>query len=152
MILFALRHADRTTDGDQLSPAGVKRAELLARMLGESGVRIAFCSDAARTQQTVAPLKNALGAALQVVVVPTNGPQGIDGHIRDIVNRLDALPQDAVAVAVGHTNTIRPIIEGIGGKNPDPIAAETSSRKMSVVSRFTSGIVWCMSLHGEKTP
>ena len=75
MILFALRHADRTTDGDQLSPAGVKRAELLARMLGESGVRIALCSDAARTQQTVAPLKNALGAALKVVVVRTDGPR-----------------------------------------------------------------------------
>jgi hypothetical protein len=64
------------------------------------------------------------------------------------VNRLKALPQDAVAVAVGHTNTIRPIIEGIGGKNTDPIA-ENEFDKLFVVD--SSGIVALMR-YGEKTP
>ena len=61
MIVFALRHADRTP-ADDLSPAGVERSELLARMLGESGVRTAYCSDAIRTQRTVEPLQKLLGA------------------------------------------------------------------------------------------
>ena len=147
MILFALRHADRMPDGDRLSPAGMKRAELLARTLGESGVRIAFRSDAARTEQTVAPLKNALGGALEVVVVRTDGPHGIDGHIRDIVNRLKTLPQDAVAVVVGHTNTIGPVIKGISGKDTDPIA-ENQFDKLFVVD--SSGTV-ALTRYGEKT-
>ena len=149
MILFALRHADRTAGGD-LSPAGVKRAELLARILGESGVRTAFCSDAARTQQTVAPLKKALGAALQVVVVRTDGPDGIDGHIRDIVNRLKALPQDAVAVAVGHTNTIRPIIKAMSGKDTGLIAENEFDKLFAVATVDSSGTVALMR-YGEKT-
>ena len=41
MIVFALRHADRTA-GDDLSTAGQERAELLARMLVESGINGAF--------------------------------------------------------------------------------------------------------------
>jgi hypothetical protein len=78
------------------------------------------------------PLKNALGTALEVVVVRTDGPGGIDGHIRDIVNRLKALPKDAVAMAVGHTNTIGLIIKGVSGRNIDRRSQKTSSTNCSL--------------------
>ena len=61
MVVFVLRHADRDPAADTLSAAGVKRAEFLAHMLAGSGVSEAFCSDAQRTHQTLAPLKQALG-------------------------------------------------------------------------------------------
>ena len=150
MILFALRHADKKADSDALSPAGVKRAELLARTLGESGVRTAFCSDALRTQQTVAPLKNALHGTLEVVVVRTDGPDGINKHIRDTIKRLRALPQDAVAVAVGHTNTIRPIVKELSGKDPGSIA-ETEFDKLFMVATVNASGTVALLRYGEKT-
>src|SRR5881275_2273062 len=61
MIIFALRHADRTA-ADDLSPAGRERAELLARMLAETGVSIAYRSDAVRAARTLERLERAGGA------------------------------------------------------------------------------------------
>ena len=63
MIVFALRHADRTATGDDLSPAGHKRALLLARMLAESGVSVVFRSNAVRAARTVEPLKQRRSAS-----------------------------------------------------------------------------------------
>lgn len=56
MIVFALRHANRTA-GDDLSPAGELRAKLLARMLAESGVSVAFRSHFIRAVKTLKPLE-----------------------------------------------------------------------------------------------
>ena len=123
MIVFALRHADRKpAPDDDLSPAGVERATLLARMLTESGIRAAYCSDAVRTQLTVAPLKKLLGAKLEVVVVPTTAAGGVDAHVQHIVDAVKALPDDAVAAVVGHSNTVGPVVKGLTGRKIDPIA------------------------------
>src|SRR2546423_2485982 len=122
MIVFALRHADRKADGtDDLSPAGIERAELLARMLAESGIRKAYCSDARRAQRTMAPLKDLLGEKLMIVVVLAD-PDHIAVHVKQIVDQIKALPDDAVAAVVGHTNTVGSIIKGLTGRTIDAIA------------------------------
>ena len=122
MIVFALRHADRKPADDDLSPAGVERATLLARMLAESGIRTVYCSDAVRTQLTVAPLKKLLGAKLEVVVVPITAAGGVAAHVQHIVDAVKALPDDAVAAVVGHSNTVGPVVKGLTGRKIDPIA------------------------------
>lgn len=137
MIVFALRHADRTPAGD-LSPAGIERAELLARMLGESGIRTAYCSDQIRTQRTTDPLKALLGAKLQVVVVRTDGAGGLDGHVQEIVTRAKALPGDAVAAVVGHSNTVDRIIKELTGREITPIEEHEFDR-LFVLSVPASG-------------
>jgi phosphohistidine phosphatase SixA len=137
MIVFALRHADRTPAGD-LSPAGIERAKLLARMLAESGIRTAYCSDAIRTQRTMDPMKALLGSDLEIVVVPTDGAGGIDAHVQEIVAKVKALPGDAVAVVVGHTNTVGPIIEGLTGRQIEPIE-ENEFDKLFVLSILSTG-------------
>jgi broad specificity phosphatase PhoE len=132
MIVFALRHADRTPAGD-LSPAGIERAKLLARMLAESGIRTAYCSDAIRTQRTMDPLKALLGSDLEILVVPTDGAGGIEEHVQEIVAKVKALPGDAVAAVVGHSNTVGPIIEGLTGRAIAPIK-ENEFDKLFVLS------------------
>ena len=128
MIVFALRHADRKPDADDLSPAGVARAELLARMLAESGIRTAYCSDAIRTQRTIEPLQQKLGAQLEVVVVATDGAGGIAGHVKAIVHKVKELPDDAVAAIVGHTNTVGEIVKGLTGQTVVPIVDQQFDR------------------------
>jgi phosphohistidine phosphatase SixA len=139
MIVFALRHADRTPDpADDLSPAGIDRAKLLARMLAESGIRTVYCSDAVRTQLTVRPLQQLLGAALEVVVVATNGAGGVGGHVQQIVDRVKALPGDAVAAVVGHSNTVGPIVKDLTGQTIGPIA-DHEFDKLLVLSMSAAG-------------
>ena len=113
MMIFALRHADRESENaDTLSDAGRTRAKLLARMLAQSGIQDAYCSDAKRTQETIAPLKALLGAQLKVHEVPVVGDD-IDGHVDAIVTALKGLPADSTAAVIGHSNTVDRIISAL---------------------------------------
>lgn len=62
-----------------------------------------------------------LGPKLQVVVVSTASAGGIDGHVQEIVAKVKALPDDAVAAVIGHSNTVDRIIKGLTGREIDPI-------------------------------
>ena len=115
MVVFALRHADRTS-GDDLSAIGRQRAKLLARMLAESGVSIAYRSDAVRAARTLEPLKQTLGAALTIEAVGFPGSGGIEFHIATIVDKIKALPANTVVAVVSHSNTVGPILEGLGSE------------------------------------
>src|SRR3954453_8056136 len=123
MIIFVLRHCDRSpAPSDGLSPAGVARAHLLAHMLSESGVSMAYCSDALRTQETLVPLKEVLGDALTIKKVSAARPGGPEAHIEAVVAALKQLPDSAVAIVVSHSSTIGPIIKNLGGSSIFPIA------------------------------
>jgi phosphohistidine phosphatase SixA len=115
MLVFVLRHADREPDPvDELSPAGQERAELLARMLQDSGVSFAFHSDTARARRTLDPLKQKLGDALTVEEIAA-----VD--VQRTVDAVRSLPADAVAAVVGHGNTVGAIVEGLGGEPMEPM-------------------------------
>ena len=131
MIVFVLRHADRTS-GDDLSLRGQKRAQLLARMLGESGVSIAFRSDAVRAKLTLDPLKTALGSKLQVEEVPIVDPNDPTDHIKSVINSIRSFTDDRVVIVVGHTNTVGPIVQGLGG-NPGSNIGENEFDRMFIL-------------------
>ena len=146
MVIFLLRHADRQPGVDDLSKAGVQRAELLARMLGESGIRIAYCSDAARTRRTLNSLEKKLRGALAVKAVSTKDPDGINRHVKDVIAAVKALPADAVAAVVGHTNTIPKIIAGLGGGSDGTSIEEDEFDKMFVLFIGPGGFVNLLKL------
>ena len=122
MIVIVLRHADRQPGPvDDLTPAGCERAELLARMLAESGVTAAFHSGAERARLTLEPLRQRLGAALTVEAVGSGDPDATAAAVRQ-------LPTDAVVAVVGHSNTVPPIIEKLGGGPADAIGPDVFDR------------------------
>ncbi len=137
MIVFALRHADRTS-ADDLSAAGRERAQLLARMLSKSGVSIVFRSDAVRAARTVEPLKQELGNALTVKKVGFPEPNGLEHHIAAIVQSVRSQPVGAVVAVVSHSNTIGPILERLGSGPIDPIT-ENEFDKLFVLFRGSNG-------------
>jgi phosphohistidine phosphatase SixA len=136
MIVFALRHADRTA-ADDLTTAGHERAELLARMLAESGVRIAYRSDAVRAARTLEPLKQKLGAKLTIEEVGFPGPNGIEFHIETVVQKIKSLPADAVVAVVSHSNTVGPVLERLGA-GTSPSIGDTEFDKLFVLFRGTA--------------
>jgi len=151
MIVFVLRHADRTSE-DDLSPAGHIRAQLLARMLGKTGVSIAYRSDAVRAKLTLDPLKTALGAGLQVVEIPIIGPNGPDNHVREIVHAIKSHPENKVAVVVSHSNTVGPIVEGLGGRPGGPIAEDEFDRLFILATTPAAAIDGVEIRFGDPTP
>jgi phosphohistidine phosphatase SixA len=121
MIVFVLRHADRKPEPDDgLTPAGLERAKLLARMLAETGVSIAYCSEAARAHQTLEPLAQLLGNALTIKEVKI-AEQGADAHVQKIVQAVKSQPPGTTIVVVSHSNTVGPIVKGLGGGTIDSI-------------------------------
>jgi phosphohistidine phosphatase SixA len=150
MIVFLLRHADRT-DNDDLVPAGIARADLLGRMLAESGVTVAFRSQFRRAAKTLAPLEARLGGALDVRTIPLLNPNDPDAYGTQVANAVRTLPADTRVVVVGHTITIGPTIEKLGGEPIDPIE-EHQFDKLFVLSRATPAPATLLKLrYGEAT-
>jgi phosphohistidine phosphatase SixA len=116
MIVFVLRHGERDPDpADALTSEGKKRARLLALMLAENGVGVAFRSELKRNRQMLAPLETKLGTALAVHEVKLNGPGGEPAHIAGIVAGVKAQAAGAVVAVVTHSQTVGPIVAGLGG-------------------------------------
>jgi phosphohistidine phosphatase SixA len=139
MIVFALRHADRTA-ADELSAAGRKRAQLLARMLAETGVSLVVRSDTKRAKQTVEPLAQELAAALTVEEVGFGDVANpdVDFHIARVVDLVKAQPAAAVVAVVSHSNTVGPILQGLGSGPLDPIG-DKEFDKLFVLFRGAGG-------------
>jgi len=144
--IFVLRHADRAAGADSLSDAGKRRAQSLAGMLADTGVSIAYCSDAQRTHETLAPLKQRRGDALTIHEVSAADPGGTNAHVQLVIAAIEALSPGTVAVVVSHSNTVRSIIEGLGG-GADATIAETEFDKLFLLVRSADGQNTLLRLH-----
>src|SRR3954463_4482272 len=103
MIVFVLRHADRTEAGDLKHPEGTERAELLGRMLADSGLSVAFRSQYVRAEKTLARLKEQLGNALKVRTISFLDTEDAEAYGRRVADAVKALPATAVVAVVGHS-------------------------------------------------
>ena len=102
--VFVVRHAEKISSEDErLSEAGKARAELLAKLLKDSGVAAIYSTDTARTRDTAAPLARARGLAIETYDGPT--------ALAETVRREH--PRDVVLV-VGHSNTLGAILRAFG--------------------------------------
>jgi phosphohistidine phosphatase SixA len=118
MMVLLLRHAERplNSNDDVLTEAGQERATLLARMLKDSGVSLACRSEYTRARQTLEPLKQARGDALEVQEFQLgNTPGQIEAHVHQVVQAVKSQHDDAVTVVVGHSDTVPRIIKELGG-------------------------------------
>ncbi|HET9280841.1 MAG TPA: phosphoglycerate mutase family protein [Candidatus Angelobacter sp.] len=101
--IVLVRHAEKASnDPDaQLSPQGQQRAECLAHVLKDAGIKRIYVSDTKRTQQTAEPLAKALG--IKPVVVPAKDPNTL---IKDVF-----YGSGGNALVVGHSNTLPFVIQ-----------------------------------------
>src|SRR5215471_13384013 len=73
-LVFVVRHAERADAGMQaqtdppLSAAGEARAQKLAAMLADAGVKDIFATEFKRTQNTTKPLAMKTGVAVEVAI------------------------------------------------------------------------------------
>ena len=103
-----IRHAEKASDTEKdpdLSLQGEDRAISLTRFLRHNKVDAIFTSELKRTMQTGAVL--ARQRSITPIVVNADDTKGLVAAIK-------ALPEDAVVLVVGHSNTVPAILTELG--------------------------------------
>ena len=111
--VILVRHAEKVDASADpvLSEAGQRRAFDLAVALGDADLTHVFTSPLQRTVLTARPAAEA--HAINPEVISFEG--GTEAHVRRVADRGRALPDAAVVLVVGHSNTI-PLIAGALGE------------------------------------
>lgn len=103
--IFIVRHADREP-GDDLTAAGLVRAEELKRVLLNTGIDSVYSTNFIRTKKTVQPLATAEG--LPVVLYDTN----------PLLLKRILKSRGKTMLVAGHSNTVPDLIKLCGCQPP----------------------------------
>jgi broad specificity phosphatase PhoE len=130
--IILVRHAEQTLtgsmmDGDPpLNEDGARRAQALASVLKDAGVRAIYVSQYARAQQTVEPLARGLGVKPEVVA---------KDDLSALTERLKAHDGQGAVLVVGHSDTIPALLKVWGHLQPVTIDKTEFNSLWFVVSR-----------------
>jgi phosphohistidine phosphatase SixA len=136
--VILVRHAEKVSAAPDalLSPAGQQRAECLAQMVKEAGIKRIYVSDAKRTQQTAEPAAKALG--IKPVVVPA---KDVNTLVRDVF-----YGTGGNALVVGHSDTVPLVIERAQAGKVPPIG-ENEYDGLYVLTVLEGGSTPALKLH-----
>ncbi len=115
-VVYLVRHAEKATSADNnppLSEAGVRRAEALARTLGDAGVMAIYTTQFKRTTDTAAPLSARSGIAVTQLEVNHDNPQA---YVEQLARDIAAKHGGKTVLVVSHSNTLPLIVERLSGK------------------------------------
>ena len=141
ITLILVRHAEKkivppeNKDPD-LSPAGLERAEELARMFGGTGVTAIYATQYKRTQQTVQPLSYRFGAP----VILLNADQ-----THELVDQIHTTQRGKTIFIAGHNNTVPAIVSALSGETYPPIP-ENEYDNLFIVTIYRFGKAKVMKL------
>jgi len=131
--VILIRHAEKNIEpanpDPDLSPAGQTRAQELARMFGDAGIKAIYATQYKRTQQTVKPLADKLG--LTAISVDAR-------NTAELVKQIRAQHNGEVVLVSGHNNTVPEIIAALGGPTL-PVIPETEFDNLYVVTIYRVG-------------
>src|SRR2546421_6414923 len=131
--IILVRHAEKIIDPNNpdvdLSSAGQARAQELARMFGDAGISAIYATQFKRTQETVKPLADKLGVAVNVVN---------SKNTADLLAQIRAQHSGQTVFIAGHNNTVPEIIFALGGPRY-PIIPESEYDNLFVVTVYRTG-------------
>jgi broad specificity phosphatase PhoE len=139
--IILVRHAEKASmSGDTpLSDAGAARAKELARVLAGAGISAIYTTQYLRTQQTVAPLAEALKVTPQVIEA------GTKTYPADVVRRIVEKHKGETVLVAGHSNTTVDILNELGMKNP-PFIPEPQFDDLFVCTLIEGAPASCVAL------
>jgi len=131
--VILIRHAEKIIDPSNndvdLSPAGLVRAQELARIFGDAGVNAIYATQYKRTQETVKPLADKLG--LRVNIINSK-------NTNDLLAQIRANSSGQTVFIAGHNNTVPEIIAALGGPKY-PIIPESEYDNLFIVTVYRTG-------------
>lgn len=133
--VIVVRHAEKAAEpaGDPpLVAAGSARADALAEMLKDAGIKAIVSTEFQRTRMTVAPIAAKLG--LTTEIASARAPQ----HAKMVADSILAKHRGQTVLVVGHSNTVPDIIAALGAPKPDAIC-DTSYDNLFIVTIPAAG-------------
>jgi broad specificity phosphatase PhoE len=129
--VILVRHAEKVDASADpvLSEAGQRRAVDLAVALSDSDLTHVLTSPLQRTRLTARPAAEA--HAINPEVISFEG--GTEAHVRRVAERIRSLPDAAVVLVVGHSNTI-PLIAGALGETGPAEMADCEYDRLTLIS------------------
>ncbi len=131
--VILVRHAEKNTEPNNsdpdLSPAGQARAQELARMFGNSGINAIYATNYKRTQQTVKPLADSTGVAVNIIDAKQTS---------ELVKQILTTNRGQTVFVAGHNNTVPEAIEGLGGERL-PVIPENEFDNMFILTIYRFG-------------
>jgi broad specificity phosphatase PhoE len=129
--VILVRHAEKVDASADpvLSEAGQRRAVDLAVALSGSDLTHVLTSPLQRTRLTARPAAEA--HAINPEGISFEG--GTEAHVRRVAERIRSLPDAAVVLVVGHSNTI-PLIAGALGETGPSEMADCEYDRLTVIS------------------
>lgn len=145
--IILVRHAEKNIEPSNpdpdLSPAGQARAQELARMFADAGIKAIYATQYKRTQQTVKPLADKIGVPATTVDAKNTA---------DLVKQIRAQHNGDVIFIAGHNNTVPEIIAALGGPQL-PIISETEFDNLYVVTIYRVGTAKLLKMkYGSPMP
>jgi broad specificity phosphatase PhoE len=149
-VVILVRHAERApgTGDPPISETGQARARALAELGKVAGVQVIITTQFQRTQQTAAPLAEALG--LTPVVVSTLGGDAAS-HIAEVAAAVRRNAGKTVLV-VGHSNTIPAIVGALGGPRLADLCDSEYDNVFTMVLDAEAGVRTVRARFGAATP
>ena len=134
--VILVRHAEKVDASADpvLSEAGQRRAVDLAVALSGSDLTHVLTSPLQRTVLTARPAAEA--HAINPEAISFEG--GTQAHILRVAERIRALPDDAVVLVVGHSNTVPLIAAALGETGPSEMA-DCEYDRLTVISVEDNG-------------
>lgn len=129
VTFYLIRHAEKdladTTGNPSLTADGQARAERVRTLLGEETVSGIWSTKYDRNLQTVAPLAAAKNLMVGVYTAHDYQP---------LLDSLKQYGKRQTFVICGHSNTVLPMIDHLGGQRPQAEIAESEYDKMFKVT------------------
>jgi phosphohistidine phosphatase SixA len=141
--VFLVRHAEKADaprEDPPLLETGTARAQLLARILGKSGIKAIYTSQYLRTKATGEPLAKQLGIASVAISLKTtaaNPRQIRPESIQEIVEKIYQRPGEN-ALVIGHSNSVPDVIKALGG-DVVPTIDEKEFDDLFIVTVYAKG-------------
>jgi broad specificity phosphatase PhoE len=130
--VILVRHSEKSTaptDDPVLSDQGKARAEMLSRMLENSGLTAVYTSQYARTKLTAEPIARKLNVPVQNVDAASS---------KKLVDTILAKNKGGTILIVGHSNTLHEIVTALGA-GPLQEMDDTDYDNLYVVTVFKKG-------------
>src|SRR5829696_7415375 len=110
--VILVRHAEKNIEPNNqdpdLAPAGLERAQEIARVFGDTGVNAIYATQFKRTQQTVRPLADRSGVPVTL----------LDSKKTDeLVKRIQTDYRGQTVFVAGHNNSVPAIVSTLSGQS-----------------------------------
>jgi 2,3-bisphosphoglycerate-dependent phosphoglycerate mutase len=131
--VILVRHAEKKIEPDNpdpdLTPAGLERAQLIAREFSTANINAIYATQYKRTQQTVNPLSDRIGVPIK---------QLNSNQTNELIKEILTNHRGQTIFVSGHNNTIPAIVTELSGES-FPVIPESEYDNLFIVTIYRFG-------------